>query len=206
MSTHLQQFSKCSCRCTTLPYTERILLQTFHLREVRQFFVLVSFFTFFGKPVVCPSFFSLGLSILYQLCSPLYICTTSCYRQRVYSRFLGLHPHPPPPPHPHPHPDPHLHGFIIIMSAATSNKTFQFKLVLLGDSAVGKSSLVLRFVKGQFFEYQESTIGGKTDSPSPSPSPLLWFQFTDSLCVYVSFGHSRFLNTNSCCSRLYCQV
>merc|ERR1712063_108762 len=30
---------------------------------------------------------------------------------------------------------------------------------LLGDSAVGKSSLVLRFVRGQFFEYQESTIG-----------------------------------------------
>jgi len=36
----------------------------------------------------------------------------------------------------------------------------QFKLVLLGESAVGKSSLVLRFVKGQFHEYQESTIGG----------------------------------------------
>ncbi|CEO96314.1 Ras family [Plasmodiophora brassicae] len=47
------------------------------------------------------------------------------------------------------------------MSAAggPQNKTYQFKLVLLGDSAVGKSSLVLRFVKGQFFEYQESTIG-----------------------------------------------
>lgn len=40
-----------------------------------------------------------------------------------------------------------------------SGRVFQFKLVLLGDSAVGKSSLVLRFVRGQFFEYQESTIG-----------------------------------------------
>uniref|UniRef100_A0A0N5AN57 small monomeric GTPase n=1 Tax=Syphacia muris TaxID=451379 RepID=A0A0N5AN57_9BILA len=40
-----------------------------------------------------------------------------------------------------------------------SSKTCQFKLVLLGESAVGKSSLVLRFVKGQFHEYQESTIG-----------------------------------------------
>jgi len=40
-----------------------------------------------------------------------------------------------------------------------SGKLVQFKLVLLGESAVGKSSLVLRFVKGQFHEYQESTIG-----------------------------------------------
>lgn len=39
------------------------------------------------------------------------------------------------------------------------NRTCQFKMVLLGESAVGKSSLVLRFVKGQFHEYQESTIG-----------------------------------------------
>lgn len=38
-------------------------------------------------------------------------------------------------------------------------KIFQFKLVLLGEAAVGKSSLVLRFVKGHFHEYQESTIG-----------------------------------------------
>jgi hypothetical protein len=46
---------------------------------------------------------------------------------------------------------------------AAAPKVFQFKLVLLGDSAVGKSSLVLRFVRGQFFEYQESTIGGTRD-------------------------------------------
>uniref|UniRef100_A0A3Q2YSH7 small monomeric GTPase n=1 Tax=Hippocampus comes TaxID=109280 RepID=A0A3Q2YSH7_HIPCM len=44
-------------------------------------------------------------------------------------------------------------------AAAAANKNFQFKLVLLGESAVGKSSLVLRFVKGQFHEFQESTIG-----------------------------------------------
>jgi len=45
-------------------------------------------------------------------------------------------------------------------TANTQTRVCQFKLVLLGESAVGKSSLVLRFVKGQFHEYQESTIGG----------------------------------------------
>lgn len=40
-----------------------------------------------------------------------------------------------------------------------TGKSFQFKLVLLGESAVGKSSLVLRFVKDQFDDYRESTIG-----------------------------------------------
>uniref|UniRef100_A0A8C2VSM0 small monomeric GTPase n=1 Tax=Chinchilla lanigera TaxID=34839 RepID=A0A8C2VSM0_CHILA len=45
-----------------------------------------------------------------------------------------------------------------------ASKICQFKLVLLGESAVGKSSLVLRFVKGQFHEYQESTIGGEIRS------------------------------------------
>ncbi|XP_041006807.1 ras-related protein RHN1-like isoform X1 [Juglans microcarpa x Juglans regia] len=43
--------------------------------------------------------------------------------------------------------------------ARTGNKNVQAKLVLLGDMGTGKTSLVLRFVKGQFFEYQESTIG-----------------------------------------------
>ncbi|KAJ4461855.1 putative Ras-related protein Rab-5C [Paratrimastix pyriformis] len=38
-------------------------------------------------------------------------------------------------------------------------KTYSYKLVLLGESAVGKSSLVLRFVRNVFCEYQESTIG-----------------------------------------------
>lgn len=35
----------------------------------------------------------------------------------------------------------------------------QFKLVLLGESAVGKSSLVSRFSKNKFDEFRESTIG-----------------------------------------------
>jgi Ras-related protein Rab-5C len=39
----------------------------------------------------------------------------------------------------------------------------QAKLVLLGDMGAGKSSLVLRFVKGQFFDYQ----AGVTNSALP---------------------------------------
>ena len=40
-----------------------------------------------------------------------------------------------------------------------SGKTCHFKLVLLGDTAVGKSCLVVRFVRDEFFECQEPTIG-----------------------------------------------
>nr|GMD05424.1 glycosyltransferase family protein 64 C3 [Ipomoea batatas] len=43
--------------------------------------------------------------------------------------------------------------------ATAGNKNMNAKLVLLGDVGAGKSSLVLRFVKGQFIEFQESTIG-----------------------------------------------
>ncbi|KAJ9692395.1 hypothetical protein PVL29_011448 [Vitis rotundifolia] len=43
--------------------------------------------------------------------------------------------------------------------ARPSNKNIQAKLVLVGDMGTGKTSLVLRFVKGQFFDHQEPTIG-----------------------------------------------
>jgi len=40
-----------------------------------------------------------------------------------------------------------------------ANRVCHFKLVLLGDTAVGKSCLVVRFVRDEFFEFQEPTIG-----------------------------------------------
>ena len=36
---------------------------------------------------------------------------------------------------------------------------FHFKLVLLGNAGVGKSCLVLRFIRQEFFEDNETTIG-----------------------------------------------
>ncbi|GLT57710.1 hypothetical protein SLA2020_306620 [Shorea laevis] len=44
-------------------------------------------------------------------------------------------------------------------AAGAGHNNLNAKLVLLGDMGAGKSSLVLRFVKGQFLEFQESTIG-----------------------------------------------
>ncbi|CAF3742287.1 unnamed protein product [Rotaria sordida] len=42
----------------------------------------------------------------------------------------------------------------------------RFKMVLLGESGVGKSSLALRFTKGQFQEFIESTIGAAFFTPT----------------------------------------
>ncbi len=49
-------------------------------------------------------------------------------------------------------------------STMNHNRVCHFKLVLLGDTAVGKSCLVVRFVRDEFFEFQEPTIGGKACS------------------------------------------
>lgn len=38
-------------------------------------------------------------------------------------------------------------------------RTRHYKLVLLGDSSVGKSCLVAQFVRGEFHDFQEPTIG-----------------------------------------------
>ncbi|XP_020319402.1 ras-related protein Rab-5B-like [Oncorhynchus kisutch] len=40
-----------------------------------------------------------------------------------------------------------------------SSKLSQFKLVFLGETSVGKSSLLLQFVKAQYRDFRESTIG-----------------------------------------------
>lgn len=63
----------------------------------------------------------------------------------------------------------------------SSPKNHQYKLVLLGETAVGKSSLVLRFVKKQFSEYQDSTIGAAfmTQSVQLSNETTVKFEIWD---------------------------
>ncbi|KNA11570.1 hypothetical protein SOVF_133830 [Spinacia oleracea] len=43
--------------------------------------------------------------------------------------------------------------------AGSAGKVVKAKLVLLGDMGAGKTNLALRFVRGQFFDCQEPTVG-----------------------------------------------
>ena len=48
---------------------------------------------------------------------------------------------------------------IPLIISMTSNKQFKFKLVLVGEKATGKSSLVLRYVNGYFSKNLVTTLG-----------------------------------------------
>uniref|UniRef100_A0A8D0MGY1 Uncharacterized protein n=1 Tax=Sus scrofa TaxID=9823 RepID=A0A8D0MGY1_PIG len=48
--------------------------------------------------------------------------------------------------------------------AAPGQQNMPLQLVLRGEFVVGKASLILHFVKGQFHKYQESTIGNICNS------------------------------------------
>ena len=45
------------------------------------------------------------------------------------------------------------------MASGTAEPDHVFKILLVGDSGVGKSSLLLRFATGDFEEDQQATIG-----------------------------------------------
>ncbi|KAL9084974.1 MAG: hypothetical protein Q9159_004940 [Coniocarpon cinnabarinum] len=82
-----------------------------------------------------------------------------------------------------------------------NNRFAQFKLVLLGESAVGKSSLVLRFVKDQFDEYRESTIGAAfltQTVPLPEKDATVKFEIWDTAGQerYKSLAPMYYRNAN----------
>ena len=57
-----------------------------------------------------------------------------------------------------------------------------YKTVLLGETAVGKSSIAVRFVRDQFFDYQESTIGAAFLAESltiPETGEIVRFEIWD---------------------------
>ena len=54
-------------------------------------------------------------------------------------------------------------------TSAQPKPSSSVKLVLLGEAAVGKSSLVMRFVNNDFQENKEPTIGGTQLCPCPCP-------------------------------------
>lgn len=105
-----------------------------------------------------------------------------------------------------------------LFAPGASIPTYQSKLVLLGDSGVGKSSLVLRFVKNQFFDYQEPTIGAAFLTQSITfPDHVRKFEIWDTagqeryrslapmyhrsaaaaIVVYDIANHESFLNAQS---------
>ncbi|ODQ67978.1 ras-domain-containing protein [Nadsonia fulvescens var. elongata DSM 6958] len=83
---------------------------------------------------------------------------------------------------------------------STSSRMAQFKLVLLGESAVGKSSLVHRFVKNQFDEFRESTIGAAflTQTISLDDDTIIKFEIWDTAGQerYKSLAPMYYRNAN----------
>lgn len=85
----------------------------------------------------------------------------------------------------------------------TSTQRFvQFKLVLLGESAVGKSSIVHRFVKNTFDDARESTIGAAFLTQSitiPESQTTIKFEIWDTAGQerYKSLAPMYYRNANA---------
>lgn len=71
---------------------------------------------------------------------------------------------------------------------AAERRFAQSKLVLLGESAVGKSSIVHRFVKDSFDEYRESTIGAAFLTQTIQLDPLTTIKFE----IWDTAGQERY--------------
>ncbi|RQM18030.1 hypothetical protein DD237_001870 [Peronospora effusa] len=77
----------------------------------------------------------------------------------------------------------------------SQGKTCHFKLVLLGDTAVGKSCLVVRFVRDEFFEFQEPTIGAAFLTQTVGLEDGLTVKFE----IWDTAGQGKFVQYKSQC-------
>eukprot|EP01029_Cantina_marsupialis_P028500 TRINITY_DN776263_c0_g1_i1.p1 TRINITY_DN776263_c0_g1~~TRINITY_DN776263_c0_g1_i1.p1 ORF type:complete len:195 (-),score=43.99 TRINITY_DN776263_c0_g1_i1:264-848(-) len=61
-----------------------------------------------------------------------------------------------------------------------NSKPTHYKIVLLGEESVGKSCLVVRFVRNEFFEFQEPTIGAAFSTQTVTlDNRVVKFEFWD---------------------------
>lgn len=79
----------------------------------------------------------------------------------------------------------------------SEGKSKQIKLVLLGESGVGKSSIALRFVRGEFNENGEATIGGIQTRPQSSYQNKIKIQSTRShqILQYILYFNLAFYHS-----------
>ena len=80
-----------------------------------------------------------------------------------------------------------------------AHQTCHHKLVLLGETSVGKTCVTIRFVRNEFHEFQEPTIGGtsrkkKNDSQKNGFEFFLfvgrWWHIKIKFLFYSSFSHN----------------
>lgn len=83
---------------------------------------------------------------------------------------------------------PRQEGAAAARSPRGNVKTHHFKLVLLGDASVGKSCLVVRFAKGEFYENQEPTIGAAFMTQTVSLNPTMSVKFE----IWDTAGQERY--------------
>lgn len=76
------------------------------------------------------------------------------------------------------------------VATAGGSRSYNFKIVLLGEGCVGKTSLVLRYVEDKFNDRHITTLQVQVKSPLPCYSCVLKFSSTGKGAV--SYNHLLF--------------
>lgn len=76
--------------------------------------------------------------------------------------------------------------FDVIMSSSSASGTHNFKIVLLGEGAVGKTSIVLRYVEDKFNDKHVSTLQVRIDYHLNYENVRLRNEYTEFSCLQIS--------------------